>query len=214
MNKTYSLFLLIVLGFGTAHVRGEEPTPHVLTPDDQKNHSELIKRLSPEQVKAVSAVYPNFRVLRLCSGRFSGGDRDEVVLGIWQPMESKDRWKREVHRAGLIWNGKAWELHSIDDEIGKDKKISGSFPMVWQYSFGNKGFIGEMKCGIESEFGRDSNLTVDLGDKPIFDLKKNGLQNNKVVCFATSDVYNNWDCVVYSPKDSRFRLWFQQAHAD
>ena len=47
-----------------------------------------------------------------------------------------------------------------------------------------------------------------------FNLKEKGLAKNKLVCFATDDVYNNWDCAVYSPKDGRFLLWFQQAHAD
>jgi hypothetical protein len=71
-----------------------------------------------------------------------------------------------------------------------------------------------MKCGLGSGIEGDPNLTYNLGDKPFFDLKEKGLSNNKLVCFATDDVYNNWDCVVYSPKDGRFRLWFQQAHAD
>jgi len=86
--------------------------------------------------------------------------------------------------------------------------------MGWQYTLDDRGFAGEMKCGVESEFGKDSALTLILGDEPFFNLKKNGLEGNTIGCFATSDVYNNWDCIVYSPKDGRFRLWFQQAHAD
>ncbi len=86
--------------------------------------------------------------------------------------------------------------------------------MHWQYAFSDNGFSGEMKCGIDSEFRGNSDLTHALGDVPFFDRKEKGLQNNKPVCYATSDVYNNWDCVVYSPADKRFLLWFQQAHAD
>lgn len=159
-------------------------------------------------------MYPDFRILKLCAGRFSGADRDELVLGIWRPRESKDRLQREVHRIGLIWNKKTWEIHIIDDEIEKDKGISRSFPMQWQYGFNEKGFSGEMKCGIASEFNEKSDLTYALGDKPFFALKEKGLLNNKPVCFATDSVYNNWDCVVYSPTDGRFLLWYQQAHAD
>lgn len=209
-----SLVLLIMLGLSAGTARADEFTPHVLTPADQKNHARFAKQLSLDQVNALSGMYPDFRILELCSGRFSGADRDELVLGIWKPLESKDRWKREVHRVGLLWNGKAWDVHVIDDEIEKDKEISRSFPMHWQYRFSEKGFSGGIKCGIESEFTADSDLTYALGDKPFFDLKEKGLFNNKPVCFATDDVYNNWDCVVYSPKDGRFRLWFQQAHAD
>jgi hypothetical protein len=206
--------ILIILGLSTEIATAEEVTHHALTPTDQKNHAEFIKQLSSDQLKTLSGIYHDFRILKLCSGRFSGANRDELVLGIWKPVESKNWWKREVHRVGLIWNGKAWEVHVIDDEIEKDKEISRSFPMQWQYTFNEKGFSGKMKCGIESEFSDNSDLTYALGDKPFFNLKEKGLLNNKPVCFATDDVYNNWDCVVYSLKDGRFRLWFQQAHAD
>lgn len=213
MNRVFIVFL-IILGLSAGMAIAEEATQHALTPADQKNHTEFINQLSSDQLKALSGIYPDFRILKICSGRFSGADRDELVLGIWKPLESKSWWKREVHRVGLIWNLKAWEVHVIDDEIEEDIKISRSFPMHWQYAFNEKGFSGEMKCGTESEFGDNSDLTYALGDKPFFDLKEKGLINNKPICFATDDVYNNWDCVVYSPQDGRFRLWFQQAHAD
>jgi len=209
-----SLVLSIILGLSAGIASAEEVTQHVLTPADQKNHARFVKQLSLDQVNALSGMYPDFRILELCSGRFSGADRDELVLGIWKPVQSKDRWKREVHRVGLLWNGKTWDVHVIDDEIEKDKGISRSFPLWWQYTFSDKGFSGGIKCGIETEFSANSDLTYALGDKPFFDLKEKGLFNNKPVCFATDNVYNNWDCVVYSPKDGRFRLWFQQAHAD
>jgi len=187
---------------------------HTLTSKDQENHINLLSKMSSSQIKALSAVYPDYRILKLCSGRFSGGDRDELILGVWKPVKINDWRKREVHRVGLIWNQNRWEVHIIDDEIENDKKVSRSYPMQWQYTFNNYGFSGEMKCGIDSEFRDHSDLTYALGDKPLFDLQEKGLQNNKPVCFATSDIYNNWDCVVFSPKDKRFLLWFQQAHSD
>ncbi len=200
--------------FVASIARTEPRIPHTLTSKDQENHTHLVKQMSPDQIKALSRTYPDFRILKLCSGRFSGGDRDELVLGIWIPLKSKGGSRREVFRIGMIWNQDRWETHVIDDEIKKDGNISRSFPMEWQYTFNDKGFSGNMKCGIDSEFRGNSDLSYALGDKPFFDLNKEGLRNNKPVCFATSDVYNNWDCVVYSPKDKRFRLWFQQAHAD
>ncbi len=216
MDNNFSFFVLTlaVLWLGAAAASADAVTPRVLVPTDLKNHAKFIKRLSSSQTNAISSIYPNFRILKLCSGHFSGSDRDELVLGIWKLMASKDRWKREVHRIGLIWNGKNWAVHNIDDEIEKDERISHSFPMHWQFAFSESGFSGEMKCGIASEFSGGSDLTYSPGDQPFFDLREKGLLNNKPVCFATSDVYNNWDCLVYSPKDDRFRLWFQQAHAD
>jgi len=216
MKKNWSLFLLffVVYEFVAWTAIAKDSGPHTLTPKDQDNHVNFLKRMSSEQMKVLSSAYPDFRVLELCSGRFSDADRDELVLVVWKPVESKDWWKREVHRVGLIWNGNQWEVHIIDDEIEKDKEISRSLPMQWKYTFSGKGFSARTKCGIDSEFRDGSDLTYALGDKPFFDLKEKGLSKNKPVCFATDDVYNNWDCVVYSPKDHRFRLWFQQAHAD
>ena len=216
MKKDRSIFVLLIITLGTvtSMARPEDRAPHALTRKDQDNHLDLLREISSEQVKALSNIYPDFRILKLCSGRFSGADREEVVLGIWKPVESRDWWKREVHRVGLIWNGHGWEVHIIDDEIEKDKELSRSVPMEWQYTFNDKGFSPAMKCGVESEFRDNSDLTYILGDKPFFDLKEKGLLNNKPVCFATHNVYNNWDCVVYSPQEGRFQLWFQQAHAD
>ena len=211
-NHRFTFFLLFILfGVVASNARAEDSASHSLTSADQVNHLNLLKQLSSDQVKALSGIYPDFRILKLCSGRFSGADRDELVLGIWKPQDSKQWRKCEVHRVGLIWSPSGWEIHIIDDEIEEDE---GTFPMKWQYTFNVNGFSGEMKCGLDSGIEGDPNLTYILGDKPFFDLKEKNLSNNKLVCFATDDVYNNWDCVVYSPKDGRFRLWFQQAHAD
>lgn len=187
---------------------------HTLTASDLQHHADLVKHLSDDQKRALSKAYPDFKVLKLCPGNFSGADTNEFVLGIWKPVASKDWWKREVHRVGLIWAGETWKVHNIDDELEKDEDVSHSFPMNWSYYFGHAGFSAAMECGIDTTFKNEPNLTLDLGDKPLFDLAKQGLKNHKIVCFATSDVYNNWDCVVYSAKDGRFKLWYQQAHAD
>src|SRR5262249_60788726 len=117
-------------------------------------------QLSDVQARALSLVYPDFRIVKLCSGRFSGAGREELVLGVWS--------ERRVHRAALIWNRDKWEVHVIDDEIGKDAGVSHSY----------KGFSGGMKCGVDPEFKGDSDLTHALGDKPFFDLKKEGLEKN------------------------------------
>jgi hypothetical protein len=206
--------LLAVTGFAAPSARTEDSVQNTLTAADQRNHLDLLKRMSMSQVRAVSGAYPDFRILELCSGRFSGVPTDELVLGIWKPQDSEDRWKREVHRVGLIRSSNEWEVHVIDDEIEKDEDKSQSYPMKWQYTLDANGFSGEVKCGIDPEFKGDSDLTYALGGRPFFDLKEEGLLGNEPVCFATDDVYNNWDCVVYSPRDRRFRLWFQQARAD
>ena len=216
MKKQWRILWLVTMmvGFAASGAGAEGKASPTLAPVDQDNHIDFLKQMTAGQVTALSAVYPDFRVLKLCSGRFSGADRDELVLGVWKPQASDKWWKHEVHRVGLIWKEERWEVHVIDDEIEKDEALSRSFPMKWQYAFAPSGFSGEMRCGLPSGIEGDPDLTYRLGDRPFFDLGKKRLSNNKVVCFATDDVYNNWDCVVYSPEDGRFRLWFQQAHAD
>jgi hypothetical protein len=209
-----TLVMSAILFVATTSTGSAEPATVQPPPSIDVLHQTLAKQLSAEQAAALDKVYPGFRLVSLCPGHFSGNDKDELVLGVWKPVESDNQNERDVHRVGLLWNNGAWDVHIIDDEIMNDEDLSHSFPMHWQYSLSDQGFNGDMKCGIESEFGEDSDLTYVLGDKPFFDLKKAGLETNKVVCFATDDVYNNWDCLVYSPKESRFKLWFQQAHAD
>lgn len=211
---TFGMISLAIAGATSVTASAEPGSAHVLTPSDMRNHTTLFQQLSSDQVEALKRKYPGFRILKMCSGHFSGTDRDELVLGLWNPKVSEPALKREVHRVGLIWDRNRWVVHVIDDEIKKDENISRSFPMKWQYAFTESGFSGDLKCGIDEEFKGDSNLTYALGDKPFFDLNKEGLKKNKPVCFATSDTYNNWDCIVFSSKKGRFRLWFQQAHAD
>lgn len=177
-------------------------------------HRDLVEQLSADQVALLSRAYPGFRLVRACSGHFSGVDTTETVLGLWKPLDAAQPTKPAVRRVGLIWSGTAWDLHAIDDELETDQTVSRSFPMRWYYTLEEGGFAGGMKCGAESEIARDPDLSRVLGDKPLFDLESKGLQNNTIVCFATDGVYNNWDCLVFSPADGRFRLWFQKAHAN
>lgn len=222
MNKKYVGIGVLIIGLVIPIYGAETSVNKPLAASVEANHRNLLSRLSTDQIKLVSDKYSDFRLLKICSGRFSGGDKDELVLGVWKPLTwSKEnfhrefqhhdgkQWRWDVHRIGLLWNGKNWVFHDIDEEMSKEV-AAGLNPQSWQYTMNEKGFNGEMKCGIESEFKEDSDLTYALGDKPLFDLDK----KMKPVCFATDDVYNNWDCLVYDAKADRFRLWYQQAHAD
>ena len=117
MKIKWSIYILLVIifVFVASLARTEDLTLHTFTSKDQENHFNLSKQMSSNQIKALSRAYPGFRILKLCSGRFSGSNRDELVLGIWEPVKSKEWWKREVHRVGLIWNQNRWEVHLIDD---------------------------------------------------------------------------------------------------
>lgn len=210
------LLLLLSLCFASPLAAGQAAPESAFPALAEKRHRELIPQLTADQQKALAKVYPGFRLVSVCPGNFSGQGSGagvaEKVLGVWKPLPTSQAWKSPVHRVGLIWGQGHWEVHLIDEEIEKDASLSHSFPMKWQYQLDAKGFAGPTKCGVRSEFRPGSDLTGQ--DKPFFDLKQQGLARNQVICFATDDVYNNWDCLVYSPKDKRFRLWYQQVHAD
>lgn len=185
--------------------------PRVLSPIEQARHAALLRQLSPAQTVALARAYPDFRILVACPGSFSGTGRDdERVLGLWSPPVHQPVGGDDVHRVALIAHGPQWSVHDIDEEGRLDQPNL----QAWQYAFLPSGFAGPIKCGIADEFSAASDLTYELGDRPFFDLKALNLSHNKPVCFATSDVYNNWDCFVYDPGAGRFRLWYQQAHAD
>jgi hypothetical protein len=170
-------------------------------------HGRLASQLSAEQSDALSALHPGFQVLSVCSGRFSGGTRDELVVGIRNPTG-------KVHRAGLLWQSSRWEIRDIDAELDRDRVITRSYPLSWAYTLTEKGFIGEMKCGSEAALRKEDRLSNLRGEHMVFDLANAGLARHTAACFASHEVYDNWDCVVFSPKDGRFRLWFQKARAD
>jgi hypothetical protein len=188
-----------------------DPPPKALPAAAEAAHQRLSTQISPEQAKVLAVLYPDFRVLALCGGQGRGADHRDLVLVVWKPIESSDWWKREVHRIALIWETSGWVAHVIDDELERDKSLSLAWPMSWHYTLDEWGFTADMRCAVE--LGRDP----DIGQpafKPLFDRERDSLQVHPLVCFPTDNVYNNWDCVVYSPKDGRVRLWHQQVHAD
>jgi hypothetical protein len=160
----------------------------------------LAARLSPEQQAVVEHAYPGARLVSACGGNFSGRSGQEQVLGLVGPEAAQ-----RLIRVGLVLAGDKWALHDIDQELLKDERFSHAFPLDWPLSR-----VGDTKCSARPARDRDlSNAGRPLG-RALFALPA-GRAN---ACFATSDEYNNWDCVAFSPAQGRFRLWYQQVFAD
>ncbi len=214
-NLTY--FCTFLIGCFVSLASVTEVSAKLLPNSVQETHLNLIKQLSNDQIKVLSSRYPDFRLLKTCSGNFSGGEKKELMLGLWHAKESikkeldEDDWTQDAQIVGLLWNGSQWISHDIDGEMDEEKE---HYPNRWEYSMDSKGFHGDMNCGTELEYRKDSQLAFHYSDEPFFDLAQSRIQNHTIACFGTHDVYNNWDCVVYSPNEGRFKLWYQQAFAD
>jgi hypothetical protein len=154
-------------------------------------------QLLPEQKTLLDREYPGARIVFACNGNFSGSSGHEKMLALATPAGT-----RSPARVGLVLERGAWALHHIDKELLGDSRLSRHFPLDWTGA--------AVKCSATP--GRDPDLGND--GKPLgrsFFRLGAGAAN---ACFATSEQYNNWDCVGYSPRERRFRLWYQQVFAD
>jgi len=210
-DRGAALVLAAVLSQAPARAVGATAAPTLAGAVDAR-HARLVTQLAPAQRRALAAAHPGYRLIALCR---PGGAAGELLVGLWKPVEApRSHMETRVDPVGLIKTKAGWAVHGIEDEIADDARKTDASGVHWEYTFEKARLAVEMKCGAASEFGPDSSLTYVLGDKPLFDLKEKGLQMSRVTCLATDSVYNNWDCVVYSPSDGRYRLWFRQAHAD
>jgi hypothetical protein len=172
---------------GLAHGAGQASAP-----------APFASRLLPQQKALLDRNYPGARIVAACSGNFSGQSGQEKVLALTLASHTR----ASPARVGLVLEHGAWTLHDIDKELLGDSKLSRHFPLDWAGT--------GTKCSAAP--GRDPELGQDgkpLG-RSLFRLGA-GVAN---ACFATSEEYNNWDCVAFSPRERRFRLWYQQVFAD
>ena len=98
MNKAHVLLALFILLGLSAEANADEGTLHAFTPADQKNHAVFMHQLSVDQINAVARIYPDFRILTLCKGRFSGTQRNEFRASTRYPIQF-DTWYRILSSA-------------------------------------------------------------------------------------------------------------------
>lgn len=117
-----------------------------------------------------------------------------------------------IDRIGVVWLDGKYHFQNIDADISKDLK-KASF-QTWVADTQQTGRYYEdfvTKCGLNNK--NSKNLSFK-DFKPYFSLSSLHLTQKDVVCHTTSDVYGNWDCLVFHPKKKRFVYWFQQLYAD
>jgi hypothetical protein len=164
--------------------------------------------LSTSQMDLIRTTFPNHVIQVTCEGNFTGNSEKEIVVAL---RAKGDQTSGKDIRAAIVDEGNKPILHNIDEELTKDSKVSSSAPLNWIGATN-----GTVKCGANP--GADPQMSDHgklLGHPPFFKLPVlKGVEHASAVCFATSNEYNNWDCVAYDRKQRRFRLWYQQSFAD
>jgi hypothetical protein len=155
--------------------------------------------MDPQQLDLFQHAYPGAEIIFDCEGNFSGASEHEHVLGIRRVGEAPSR-------VGLVLDSGKWLFHDIERELKAEKLPPRRWPDPWEAPPSG----ATPKCNAKPT--QDADLSDGhgkaLGYKPLFVLRS-GQAN---ACFATSQQYNNWDCVAY--RNGQFRLWYQQVFAD
>jgi hypothetical protein len=174
---------LALAGFAAASVAASEPAA---------------LSMNAQQLYLFQHAYPNAQVIFDCQGNFTGASDQEHVLGIQRPGAQPER-------IGLVLDSGKWLFHDIEAELKADKLPPRRWPQRWEAPPAGLAPL----CNIDPHRARDLNYHGTLlGGKPFFRLPA----GHATACFATSEQYNNWDCVAYGT--GHFRLWYQQVFAD
>jgi hypothetical protein len=172
------------------------------------------RSLSDRQQRAIDRSFPNSKILSICSGNFSGNSPDEMILTLVAASNATE--PNAVHRVGLTFSDNKWNVHSIDNELMKDSSLSNSSHVEqWNHPADPEKFAQNVKCNVSLRYDKLFSQNGKPMGRPLFFKAPNsqkGVTAN--TCFSTVAEYNNWDCVAYDPKQSRFRLWYQQVFAD
>ncbi|UGQ45590.1 hypothetical protein [Massilia endophytica] len=148
--------------------------------------------------EALAAAYPGARVLARCEAAFGTAGVQELAAVVKDAAGA-------VRRVAVLRTPGGWEPHDLDREILRDARLSrqGS---DWNRSGGTDAF----KCNPALPGDKDLSDKGRMLDRPPFFQRG----SRAVVCFGTSDTYNNWDCLAFRPEQNSFRLWYQQVFAD
>lgn len=183
-------------------------------PEVEARHQQLLPSLTLEEQQLLRQQLRDYRLLANCPGNFSGQSTNERVIGVWLPSPSG----ASVKRYALWRKDGSLQLHDIDAELEATRRLDNVYPYPWLFDphAPEDERYADTLCGVDDQFDDQSDtdyLTYLLGDRPLFDRQK-AAADGQVVCWSTDDVYNNWDCILFDRQQQRFRLWFQQAHAD
>lgn len=154
--------------------------------------------LDAEQLSLFKTAYPGAEIVFDCQGNFSGGSSHEHVLGIVRSGQAPVR-------VGLTRDGGMWRFHDVERELKSDKLPARHYPYEWEAPPSGAAPKCNVQPAREAELSDQGNV---LGGRPLFALRPDRAN----ACFATSQQYNNWDCIAY--RNGQFRLWYQQVFAD
>ncbi len=108
----------------------------------------------------------------------------------------------------VIKTSAGWKLEVMADEIDLP---GGGFQRGLFSDFVHGGHVSgpiEVKCANPT---KDDQLRPEVGKWLV---KEKDLRTSQQLCFAISDVYNNWVCYAYDDKRGALRQSFAQLQAD
>jgi hypothetical protein len=174
-------------------------------------HQIYLKTLSKEQFAAIAAFQPGAMIASACQAGSGQTPSAPRILGLLATGKNSPV-RADIQPVALFQEKNRWTVRSINSDIAKD--AWGHDPIDWAYSIkGTKLDVG-LKCAVNPY--TDPDLSDGHGklldNKPFFPLSTGA--TGSLTCFGTSDTYNNWDCVSFSAKLGRFRLWYRKVRND
>ncbi|WP_289658293.1 hypothetical protein [Flavobacterium panacagri] len=183
-------------------------------------HNKLIEEIDAEQQSYFKKNH-NYELLSIAKGSLFQENSNDVAFIVYD--------KKNEKISILLYNEKS----STYAELYKDiKVINGlkdancnfySFGTL-DYQFANEFLISNedyLEKSIESYLESSYLKITDISKDENFILKdgcfaKNVSKTNlaNTLCFATSAVYNNWECLRYDKKSNTFLIFYGQAFAD
>lgn len=183
-------------------------------------HNKLIQKINKEQ-QSFFQTNPDYELLSTAKGSLFQENSNDFVFIVYD--------KKNLKISILLYNGTT----NTYAELYKDIKVVNGLKNADCnfYSFGTLDyqFANEFLVSNEEYLAKSTESYLEYKPVKITDISKdqdfilkdgcfakNASKTNlaNTLCFATSAVYNNWDCLRYNKTNNTFLIFYGQAFAD
>ncbi len=166
-----------------------------------------VKELPGDAIAPVLAQFPRATLISHAACNVGTGRLPAYALTIME-TENPGRRGEHIRAAAVIKTSTDWKLEVMADEIDLP---GGGFQRGLFSDFVQGGRVSErieVKCANPT---KDDELDTGIGKWLV---KEKELRASQQLCFAISNVYNNWVCYAYDDKRGALRPSFAQLQAD